>query len=137
MNDEFEKSLESDTPPISVPDKINQYAKLIEVKKQIEERYDALRKDLLEEMKRTKVVSLKTETYTLTRQTRKTIKVTNDRAAITALKDLGHEVITKEVIDMEYMKPVITGLTEQGEVLAGVEEFNTEFVSIRSAGKKK
>jgi hypothetical protein len=134
---EFVESLGTDTPALSTPDKIAQYAKLIEVRKQVEERYNSLRKELLEEMKRTKVVSLKTEDYTLTRQTRKTIKVTNDRAAINALKDLGHEVVTKEVMDMDYMKPVVENLTQDGEVLPGIEEFSTEFVSIRTAAKKK
>lgn len=132
--DEFVKSLgepENELTPMEIARK---YSKLVELKKQVDERYKQYREQLLEATRSLGVLSLKTEEYTITRQTRKTVKVTNDEVAIEELKLRNIPIVTKTVLDQDYMMPAIKQLLESGrEMIPGIEEFATEYVTVRQA----
>jgi hypothetical protein len=112
------------------------YSKLIELKAEVEVRYKAFREALLEATKKHGVLSLKTEKYTISRQKRSTVKVTDQKTAIRELEEKGIEVVTKVVLDEEYMKPVYEQLIKDGEFIPGIETFTTEFVTVRATSKK-
>lgn len=132
--DDFVKSLgepENELTPMEIARK---YSKLVELKKQVDERYKQYREKLLEATKALGVLSLKTEEYTITRQTRRTVKITNDVVAIEELKLRNIPTVTKTVIDQDYMMPAIKQLLESSqEVIPGIEEFATEYVTVRQA----
>jgi ribonuclease HIII len=124
---ELEIQLSSMTPM----EMAEQYDQLIQLKAEIEVKYKAFRVALLEATKKHGVISLKTERYTITRQTRNTIKVTDHQTAIRELEDRNIPVQTKVVLDDEYMKPVYEELVKGGEFIPGIESFQTEFVTVR------
>jgi len=107
---------------------IEEIIHLEQVKKGIEKKLEIYRKNLLEVMRRDDVLTLKTGKFTITRATRTTIKITDDKLVKEQLENMGHQVMTKEVIDMKYMKPVITDNVDQ---LDGVSKSETEYTSIK------
>ncbi len=127
MNETSIKPMSEMTPAQMV----SRYSKVLALKKKIDDEYKQLRAELLEVTKESGVVSLKTEDYTLTRQSRTTVKVTNHKAAISALEDREVPVTTKVVLDDDYMKPIYKKMLEEGEVIPGIDSFTTEFVTIR------
>lgn len=106
--------------------------KLETLSKQIKARLDEYKDRLMEEMKEKQVLSLKLETMTVSRAKRKTVKVTDDALLEEALAGLGHQVITKKIVDMDYMKPVVTSILEAGE-LNGASMTETEYITVRLA----
>lgn len=113
---------------LTVSEASEQLMKLETLHKTTEKRIKELRAHLMQVMKDTKVLTLKTEDYTITRATRQNVRVINDKLAEEELKKLGHEVITKTVIDMDYMRPLLKELE-----VPGVDKSETEYISIRRA----
>ena len=112
-----------------------EYQKIISLKDAVEERYKFIREKLLEVTKQNGVVSLKTEKFTITRQSRTTVKVTDQKQAIAELEARNIEVVTKVVLDDDVMKPVYKELCKTEEI-PGITAFTTEFVSVRLAKVK-
>lgn len=135
--DGFVQSLGESDNELTPMEIARKYSKLVELKKQVDEKYKQYREQLLEATKSLGVLSLKTEEYTITRQTRKTVKISNDEVAIEELKLRNIPVVTKTVIDEDYMMPAIKQLLEKnGELIPGIQENVTEFVTVRQASKK-
>ena len=111
------------------------YSKLVELKKQVDERYKQYREELLAATKELGVLTLKTEEYTISRQVRKTVRVVNDQVAMQELEMRNIPIVKKEVLDMDYMKPAIDQLAESGEIIPGIETSATEYVTVRQARK--
>lgn len=102
--------------------------KLEALKRQIEGKLATLRATLLETTRKTGVLTLKTEDYTITRATRETIKVENDKEAADYLESQGIPVETKVVLDMDYMKIPIKNY--KGDI-PGITKTQTEYIAIR------
>lgn len=131
--EEFTDSLAAPTNELTPMEIARKYSKLVELKKQVDERYKQYREQLLDATKSLGVISLKTEEYTITRQTRKTIKISNDDVAIEELKLRNIPIMTKTVLDKDYMMPAIEQLLSSGEIIPGIETAATEFVTVRQA----
>lgn len=106
-------------------------------KKAISTKLEGLKKSLLVSMKDLDVLTLKTGAFTVTRAVRKTYKVESDEAAINYLKGLGHEVVTKTTLDMDYMKPLVADIIEHDGGMEGVELQATEYVAVRVNKKEE
>lgn len=131
---EFVDSLGEPTNELTPMEIARKYSKLVELKKQVDERYKQYREQLLDATKSLGVISLKTEEYTITRQTRKTIRISNHEVATEELKLRNIPIVTKTVLDEDYMMPAIKQLVEKdGELIPGIETSATEFVTVRQA----
>lgn len=116
-------------------EKAERYFKVVALKKRVEEEYKRLREELLQITKDAGVLSLKTEQYTISRVKRQTTKITDHQAAINSLTERNIPIVTKTVLDEDYMKPALEQLAESGEVIPGIETFDTEYVMVRQAKK--
>ena len=127
MDDIVTKSVD-ELNPIEI---CTQVVKLEQAKRQLDERLKQLKNGLLEKMTQTDVLTLKTGNYTISRSLRTTPTILNHQQVKEELAIQGHQVITKEVIDMDYMKPLVMSLKPKG-----VEFKETSYVSIRINKKK-
>lgn len=132
MEDELDLQSIEQMSPMEMAER---YHHILELKDKVEAAYKLLRANLLEVTKKNKVLSLKTETYTISRVQRNTVKVTNDKVAIKSLEMLNVPVETKVVLDMDYMKEPLKQLIDRGEQIDGVESFATEYVQVRKNKK--
>ena len=117
------------TKTIIPSEAVEEVIHLEQTKRGLDERLKTLRAGLLEETKRMDVISLKTGKYTLTRATRTTIRVVDDAEVKEELEKMGHQVITKEVVDMDFMKPLVKANVDK---LDGATKTETEYLTIRS-----
>lgn len=113
--------------------------KLEALKKEVAGRLEEMRSRLLVQLQEQDVMQIKTGSYTISKARRITTKVTDQIKAIEFLKPrLGEaNVMTKLVLDMDYMKPVLDGIIEEGGTIDGVEQLVTEYPIVRLAKEKK
>lgn len=135
--EKFIESLGEPDKELTPIEKATRYVKLIDIKKQIDQKYKEYRQELLELTKEMGVLTLKTEDITISRATRRTVKVTNDGVLKEELELRKIPIVEKTVLDMDYMKPVIDKLSQEGEVIPGLDTFETEYVTVRKTKKKK
>ena len=111
-----------------------QLYKLEQMKKEIEDRLPILRAGLLETMKELKVLTLKTEEYTISKVSYNRLVVTDDEAAKLSLEKNNVKVAWK--LDMPQMKTSIRALLKEGIEFDGITPTATEFVSVRLTKKE-
>lgn len=114
------------------PNKAEQVLRLERAQKAIEERLTSLRTELLEETKKHGVLTLKTEGYTITRQTRETLRIEDHRKVAQELDAQNIPVATETVLS-DSTKKVLKELLKQGTEVDGASLTSTEYVSIRLA----
>ena len=110
--------------------------KLEKLKKQVDAKLKDHKANLLEVMTDLDVLSLKTGSYTLSRKSYNRIRVIDDQEVAKSLEKMGVPVETKEVLDMDYMKIPIKQILDKGEIIGGIEEIRTPYVTVRLATKK-
>ncbi len=115
----------TDLPAIKMVDEI---IHLEATKRGLDKQIKDYREKLMQVIKKNKVVSLKTDKYIITKAVRKTIRVIDDARVKKDLEKMGHQVLTKEVIDMRYMKALIEDNVQD---LEGASKTETEYLSIR------
>ncbi len=81
-------------------------------------------------MRDKKVLSLKMEDMTVSRVERKTVKVIDDKILQGEIEATGNAAVMKFVVDMDYMKPVVTDMLQKGE-LDGATLTTTEYIAVR------
>ena len=135
-------SLVSDMPRVDIPNdmltpmqKAEKLMKLTALKKDIDGMMDELRADLLKTMTDLDVLTLKTGSYTITRQKRITPQVIDYKTVKKALEERGIPIVVREVFGKE-MDVVFKQMIEQGEQLEGLEARITEYPSIRLTKKE-
>lgn len=111
-------------------EKAEQIIKLEATKDKIDSALSQLRADLLEVTKQQKVMTLKTEDYTITRATRETLKVADHKAAAAELDKMNVPVMTETVLS-DSTKKVLKELIKQGKVFDSASVQSTEYISIR------
>lgn len=110
--------------------------KLEEMKRQVTEKLDALKRELLVTMQAKDVLTLKTETYTISRATRKTIKVEDEKALAEDLTSRDIEVSWVEKLSDQTINTAKV-LAKSGTCPSGVQITDTPYVSIRVTKKEK
>lgn len=111
-------------------EKAQQIIKLEAAKDKIDSALSQLRADLLEVTKQQKVMTLKTEDYTITRATRETLKVADHKAAAAELDKMNVPVMTETVLS-DSTKKVLKELIKQGKEFDSASVQSTEYISIR------
>ena len=119
------------TPDLSPMQIAQQVVKLEQLHREIKGRLDNMKSQLLAKTKELDVITLKTGSYTISRASRKTIKVLSKKGLAKELEGMGLEVLY--AIDMDYMKPVVKNVIDKLEYATETE---TEYVSIRIAKPK-
>ncbi len=115
---------------LSQSQKAERLLKLADLKKQVETAYNALRDELLEETQRLGVLTLKTESYTITRAKRVTAQVVDYKTLKLSLEKGNIPFTTKEVFGDE-MSTVFKQAIKEGRELDGLTALTTEYITIR------
>lgn len=110
--------------------KVENLVKLQELEKGVKAKIAELRASVMESMKQNDLLQYKTSNYIVFRQTRKTPQI-DHQTAITALDEMGVPLVTKVVLDMEYMKKPLAELEKKGQAVDGIEYNETETIVIR------
>lgn len=111
-------------------EKAERMLKLADLKKQVETAYNAIRDELLSETQRLGVLSLKTESYTITRAKRITPKVEDYDTLKATLEKENIPYTTKEVFG-DAMTEVFKQAIKDGRKLEGLSALETEYITIR------
>jgi hypothetical protein len=126
----------------TIDDKIKAFAKLKDkrqklqaLQKELDEHYNALREDLRQVMAEKKVLTLKTEEYTITRSSRRVIKIVDHNKLIDWFTKRGITPPLK--VDYYPALPVLNEAFKQGKKIKGAEESSAEYVSVRINKPKK
>jgi hypothetical protein len=104
-------------------------AQLSKLKEELDARYDAIRASLLNIMTDKKVLTLKTEEYTVVRTHRRVVSIPDQDQAIEYFKKQGVPLPVK--IDYWSALPTINSALSQDKKIPGVEEKSAEYVSVR------
>lgn len=96
--------------------------------------YDALRDALLVEMRKNRVMSLKTEAYTITRKSVTNPFILNSDEAIKDMQKRGIEPIIK--LDLVANKQMLLLAVRDGRPIKGTDIKVTEYVTIKQASKE-
>lgn len=123
MSNQLSATNDQKLSPVVMSD---QLLKLETLKKETERRIKALKSDLLNQMRQNDVLTLKTGKYTISRSNRATPVIHDHQLVKQELEAAGHQVLTKEVIDMNYMKPLVMKFVPDGSEIR-----ETEYISIR------
>lgn len=115
---------------LSQSQKAERLLKLADLKKQVETAYNALRDELLEETQRLGVLTLKTESYTITRARRVTPQVVDYKQLKETLEKEKIPYTVKEVFG-DAMTEVFKQAIKEGRELEGLESKITEYITIR------
>ncbi len=105
--------------------------KLREAKRQIEERIELLNSELLEAMRATDSLSIKTSSFTISRAKRVTPFVENYKALKQDLDEKRIPYTTKEVFGDE-MAGVFRQAVKEGRQLDGLSSRETEYITIKT-----
>lgn len=97
----------------------------------LDNEYDLIRDALLSETQKHKVLSLKTEDYTISRKKIRTIQVDDDARAISELQKLGIQPPMTVRLNWRSMGQEIYKLADQGLKYSHVKE--TEYIAIKKA----
>lgn len=92
--------------------------------------YNQLRDALLLETQKHKVLSLKTEDYTISRKKIKSLIILDDIRAINELKEAGYQPSISTKLNWRSMGQAIFGAVEKGE-LKSAEVKTTEYIAIK------
>jgi hypothetical protein len=114
---------------LSPNDKAERFLKLSELRKRVNEEYDLIRSQLLEETQKLGIKQLKTDNYTISRAKRVNVYVVNDEEAGKALEDLGYQIkYQKKISDLSM--PTVKAVAKDREI-KGVETTESEYVVVR------
>lgn len=102
---------------------------LADAKKQLDEQYNQIRDELREVMKDKKVLTLKTEDYTLTRSNRQTMTIVDHQKLIKAYKKWGIPAPLK--VDYWVAQTQLRDRLKANRRVPGVEMREQEYVSVR------
>jgi hypothetical protein len=94
--------------------------------------YNVLRDDLLTEMQKHSVLSLKTEDYTISRKKMKTVNVLDDGQAIRELQDAGYSPSITVKLNWRAMGQAIFKALKESDIPAAQVRI-TEYVAIKQA----
>ena len=100
-----------------------------ELSKELDEKYNQLREELRLEMSERKVLTLKTEDYTLYRAKRNYIRIADEDKVSDWFVKRGLVLPTK--VDYYGALPAIKQALNEGKTVKGVEEEQSEYVSVR------
>ena len=114
---------------LNANEKARQFLKLAELKKEIGERYDQIRKELLETTQNLGIKQLKTNDYTISRAKRVTVTIYDDKEAGMALEKLGVPVKYEKKI-ASHLLPTIKALASNKDI-AGIEKKETEYILVK------
>jgi hypothetical protein len=131
----LEKTNLKSSDPLTPIEISNQIIKLSVLQKDIDSKLKALKDQLLIEMDKLDVLTLKTKDYLIARKKRINIKVENKKALEADLKKWDVELVY--TLDLEYMRPVINKLINDGNELDGVIQSQSDYVSITVSKKKE
>lgn len=104
-------------------------AQLSKLKEELDTRYDAIRANLLTMMADKKVLTLKTEDYTVIRTHRRVVSIPNQFEALEYFKKQGVPLPVK--IDYWSALPTINSALAEDKNIPGIEEKSAEYVSVR------
>lgn len=122
--------------PKTLNGKAQQLIELEAMQREIRERRDELKEDLLAYMQKNKTLGLKTEDYTLTRAKRITPQVEDFETLKKSLEaqDIPYEI---QEVFADQMKLVFKQAINEGRDLPGLAGLETEYVMIRIKEDKK
>ena len=113
--------------------------KISEIKKQLEpmqaER-DFIQADIIKHMTRQGFDSVKTESATVSKAVRKTVRIVNEDKLVLFLKKRKMNDYVKEQVDRDLWKGLSAQLAKENEIYDGTEINETEFISVRSVKAK-
>lgn len=125
----------------SINDKVRTFAQLKEkrtqvanLQKELDAKYNALREDLRQVMSERKVLTLKTEEYTLSRSTRRVVRITDHDKLIAWFEKRGEKPTLK--VDYYSALPAINSAFKAKQAVSGAEENSAEYVSVRLNKRK-
>lgn len=114
---------------LSPNQKAERFLKLSELRKKINEEYDLIRSELLEETQRLGIKQLKTDNYTISRANRTTVNVFDHELAGSELEKLGYTIkYQKKISDLSM--PTVKEVAKDREI-EGIEKNETEYVVVR------
>lgn len=123
-------TVDNTTIHLTAIEKAEELIMLEKAYKEIKQKLDQYRADLLEETKRMNVLSLKTEAYTISRVKKTLPRVLNVPALRKALEQENIPYETQEVFS-DHMTPVFKQLIEDGRSLDGLSAIESEYITIR------
>lgn len=114
---------------LNANEKARQFLKLAELKKEIVERYEEIRKELLETTQNLGIKQLKTDDYTISRARRVSISIYDDEEAGNALEKLGVPVKYEKKL-ASHLMTTIRALAKDKDI-AGIEKKETEYILVK------
>ncbi len=104
----------------------------------ITDQIDAVKTTILETLKEAKMLSLKTETGTVSVTRRQTVKITNDIMVKNWLEANGYELEELTVLDKLRTKPILeNAVYTDGLVIDGTSLETSEYLSLREPTRKE
>lgn len=101
----------------------------------LDEEYNQLRDDLLTETQNLKVLTLKTEEYTIQRKKSRTPRLLNQADAIADLKNRGMQYYLK--LDLTAIKGALLSADRNKTPVNGIEIRETEYIAIKKNEEAK
>lgn len=98
---------------------------------------DALQADIIKHMTRQGFNSVKTESATVSKAVRKTMKIINEKELIRELENKGlKNEYVKEQVDRDLWRGLSVEFIKSNKTIKGTEIQTTEFISIRATKKQ-
>lgn len=98
---------------------------------------DFLQADIIKHMTRQGFNSVKTESATVSKATRKTVRIVDEDVIIKHLKEKKLTDLYRVQIDKPLFKGYAESMLKDGKTIKGTEVNETEFISVRKVGGKK
>lgn len=103
-----------------------------------EEKKAKIQEKLMEEMKKSEIKSIKTNTNNYSLTVKKDIKVVNEKAVMDSLDKKYYDIlVTPRLNTLDFKKYAKNILKETGEVFEGTELTEAEYISIKSVKDDK
>jgi len=96
---------------------------------------DSLQISIMGEMSELGFNSVKIGDTMVSKATRKTLQITDEKELMAELKEKGLNDYVREQIDKELWRGLSTKLAKEGQIYKGTEIKETEFISIRNVKK--
>jgi hypothetical protein len=114
---------------LSPNQKAERFLKLSELRKRVNDEYNFIRSELLEQTQKLGIKQLKTDNYTISRANRTTVNVFDHELAGSELEKLGYTIKYQTKIS-DLSMPTVKEVAKDRDI-KGVEKNETEYVVVR------